>query len=109
MRIALDTTVLVRASVSPLGSARELLFAILEGRHTLLLSNEMLHEFETWNRHSERQRESPTPSPVFTDESILTVPPTLPVAGRGRFENASRQHRGVGSWGSFAGAQDDTC
>lgn len=44
MKIVLDTTVLVRANERTHGLARELLLLVVEGKHTLLLSNEMLHE-----------------------------------------------------------------
>ena len=44
MKIVLDTTILVRANESSQGLARQLLMKIVESEHTLLLSNEMLHE-----------------------------------------------------------------
>ena len=44
MKIVLDTTILVRAHERANGLARELLTGIVENKHTLLLSNEMLHE-----------------------------------------------------------------
>lgn len=44
MKIVLDTTILVRANEHTHGLARELLTKIVESRHTLLVSNEMLHE-----------------------------------------------------------------
>ena len=44
MKIVLDTTILVRANEHSQGLGRELLTTILESKHTLLLSNEMLHE-----------------------------------------------------------------
>ncbi len=44
MRIVLDTTILVRANESSQGLARQLLLDIITGPHTLLLSNEILHE-----------------------------------------------------------------
>ena len=44
MKIVLDTTILVRANEHSNGLARELLLTIVEGNHTLLLSNQMLHE-----------------------------------------------------------------
>ena len=44
MKIVLDTTILVRANEHSNGLARELLTNIVESKHTLLLSNEMLHE-----------------------------------------------------------------
>ena len=45
MKIVLDTTILVRANERSHGLARELLLNVVESKHTLLLSNEMLHEF----------------------------------------------------------------
>jgi putative PIN family toxin of toxin-antitoxin system len=44
VKIVLDTTILVRANEHSHGIARELLLNIVESKHTLLLSNEMLHE-----------------------------------------------------------------
>ena len=44
MKIVLDTTILVRANEHSHGLTRELLTSIVEGEHSLLLSNEMLHE-----------------------------------------------------------------
>ena len=44
MKIVLDTTILVRANEHSHGLARELLTNIVDSKHTLLLSNEMLHE-----------------------------------------------------------------
>ena len=44
MKIVLDTTILVRANEHSHGLARELLTTIVASKHTLLLSNEMLHE-----------------------------------------------------------------
>jgi uncharacterized protein len=44
VKIVLDTTILVRANEHSQGLGRELLTTILESKHTLLLSNEMLHE-----------------------------------------------------------------
>ena len=44
MKIVLDTTILVRANEHSQGLARELLIHIVDSKHTLLLSNEMLHE-----------------------------------------------------------------
>ena len=44
MKIVLDTTILVRAHERSHGLARELLLNVVESKHTLLLSNEMLHE-----------------------------------------------------------------
>ena len=44
MKIVLDTTILVRANERSHGLARELLLNVVESKHTLLFSNEMLHE-----------------------------------------------------------------
>ena len=44
MKIVLDTTILVRANEHAHGLGRELLTALIESQHVLLLSNEMLHE-----------------------------------------------------------------
>jgi putative PIN family toxin of toxin-antitoxin system len=44
VKIVPDTTILVRATERSHGLARELLMNIVAGEHTLLLSNEMLHE-----------------------------------------------------------------
>jgi putative PIN family toxin of toxin-antitoxin system len=44
VKIVLDTTILVRAHEHSNGLARELLLNMVAGKHTLLLSNEMLHE-----------------------------------------------------------------
>ncbi|MGH9643644.1 MAG: putative toxin-antitoxin system toxin component, PIN family [Terriglobales bacterium] len=44
MRIVLDTTILVRSTEKSHGPARDLLLNLIAGRHTLLLSNEILHE-----------------------------------------------------------------
>ena len=44
MRIVVDTTILVRATEKSHGPARELLLDIITGPHTLVLSNEILHE-----------------------------------------------------------------
>ncbi len=44
MRIVLDTTILVLANVSSQGPARDLLLTIIDQKHTLILSNEILHE-----------------------------------------------------------------
>ena len=41
MKIVLDTTILVRAKQRSHGLARELLWNVVESKHTLLLSNEM--------------------------------------------------------------------
>jgi putative PIN family toxin of toxin-antitoxin system len=44
VRIVLDTTILVRATDKTHGPARELLLTIVSGKHTLVLSSEILHE-----------------------------------------------------------------
>jgi putative PIN family toxin of toxin-antitoxin system len=44
VKIVLDTTILVRSNERSQGLARELLLTIIESKHKLLLSNEMLHE-----------------------------------------------------------------
>jgi putative PIN family toxin of toxin-antitoxin system len=44
VKIVLDMTILVRANERSNGLARELLLNVVESKHTLLLSNEMLHE-----------------------------------------------------------------
>ncbi len=44
MKIVLDTTILVRANEQAHGLGRELLTSLIESKHVLLLSNEMLHE-----------------------------------------------------------------
>ena len=55
MKIVLDTTILVRANEHTHGLARELLTNIVESKHTLLLSNEMLHELARVLRHPRLQ------------------------------------------------------
>ena len=44
MKIVLDNTILVRANEHAHGLGREVLTTLVESRHVLLLSNEMLHE-----------------------------------------------------------------
>lgn len=44
MKIVLDNTILVRAHECAHGLGRELLTSLIEGKHVLLLSNEMLQE-----------------------------------------------------------------
>jgi len=51
VKIVLDTTILVRANEHTHGLARELLTSILESEHTLLVSNEMLHELASVLRY----------------------------------------------------------
>jgi putative PIN family toxin of toxin-antitoxin system len=56
VKIVLDTTILVRANESSSGLARELLTKIVESNHTLLLSNEMLHELAKVLRYPRLQK-----------------------------------------------------
>jgi putative PIN family toxin of toxin-antitoxin system len=56
VKIVLDTTILVRANEHSQGLARELLTSIVESKHTLLLSNEMLHELARILRYPRLQR-----------------------------------------------------
>ena len=44
MRIVLDTTILVRANQNTQGLGRQLLLRVIEHRHTLLVSDELLYE-----------------------------------------------------------------
>ena len=44
MKIVLDNTILVRAHEHAHGLGRELLTSLIESKHVLVLSNEMLHE-----------------------------------------------------------------
>jgi putative PIN family toxin of toxin-antitoxin system len=44
VKIVLDNTILVRAHEQAHGLGRELLTGLIESKHVLLLSNEMLHE-----------------------------------------------------------------
>jgi len=44
VKIVLDNTILVRANEHAHGLGREVLTTLVESRHVLLLSNEMLHE-----------------------------------------------------------------
>ena len=53
MRILLDNAILVRASGTKRGLARDLLLQIVESQHVLLLSNEMLHELGKVLRYPE--------------------------------------------------------
>ena len=58
MKIVLDTTILVRSNRSnerSQGLARELLLNIIDSKHTLLLSNEMLYELAKVLRYSRLQ------------------------------------------------------
>ena len=56
MKIVLDTTILVRANEHSHGLARELLTGIVRSKHTLLLSNEMLHELARVLRNPRLQK-----------------------------------------------------
>jgi putative PIN family toxin of toxin-antitoxin system len=53
--IVLDTTILVRANESSHGLARQLLLEIVTGRHTLLLSSEILYELARVLRYPRMQ------------------------------------------------------
>jgi len=44
VKIVLDTSILVRAHEHSFGIARELLINVIASKHSLILSNEMLHE-----------------------------------------------------------------
>jgi putative PIN family toxin of toxin-antitoxin system len=55
VKIVLDTSILVRANEHSHGLARDLLIKIIEGRHTLLISNEMLHELSRVLRYPRLQ------------------------------------------------------
>lgn len=56
MKIVLDTTILVRANDHAFGLARQLLVTIVHSEHTLLLSNEMLHELARVLRYPRLQK-----------------------------------------------------
>jgi putative PIN family toxin of toxin-antitoxin system len=53
VRILLDNAILVRASATGRGLARDLLIQIVESQHVLLLSNEMLYELAKVLRYPE--------------------------------------------------------
>ena len=55
MKIVLDNTILVRAHEQAHGLGRELLTSLIESKHVLLLSNEMLHELATVLRYPRLQ------------------------------------------------------
>jgi len=55
MKIVLDNTILVRAHEQAHGLGRELLTRLIESKHVLLLSNEMLHELATVLRYPRLQ------------------------------------------------------
>jgi putative PIN family toxin of toxin-antitoxin system len=56
VKIVLDTTILVRAHEHAHGLARELLTSLIESKHVLLLSNEMLHELARVLRYPRLQK-----------------------------------------------------
>jgi putative PIN family toxin of toxin-antitoxin system len=56
VKIVLDTTILVRANEHSHGLARELLIGIIDSEHSLVLSNEMLHELARVLRYPRLQR-----------------------------------------------------
>jgi predicted nucleic acid-binding protein len=56
VRILLDNTIPVRAHSQSAGLARDLLVKIVEGSHTLLLSNEMLAELSKVLRYPRLQK-----------------------------------------------------
>jgi putative PIN family toxin of toxin-antitoxin system len=56
VKIVVDTTILVRANEHALGLARQLLITIVHSEHTLLLSNEMLHELARVMRYPRLQK-----------------------------------------------------
>ena len=55
MKIVLDNTILVRANEHAHGLGRELLTSLIESKHVLLLSNEMLHELARVLRYPRMQ------------------------------------------------------
>ena len=56
MRIVLDTAILVRATESSHGIARDLLLKIVTSKHNLVLSNEILYELARVLRYPRLQR-----------------------------------------------------
>jgi putative PIN family toxin of toxin-antitoxin system len=56
VKIVLDNTILVRANEHAHGLARELMTSIIESKHVLLLSNEMLNELARVLRYPRLQR-----------------------------------------------------
>ena len=72
MKIVLDTTILVRANEHSHGLARELLISIVRSRHTLLLSNEMLHELARVLRYPRLQTFYDLPESLVFDYVSLT-------------------------------------
>jgi predicted nucleic acid-binding protein len=74
VRIVLDTTILVRANERSHGLARELLLNVVESKHTLLPSNEMLHELAKGLRYPRLQAfYALTENLVFDYGDIATV------------------------------------
>jgi putative PIN family toxin of toxin-antitoxin system len=55
VKIVLDNTILVRANEQAHGLGRELLASLIESKHVLLLSNEMLHELARVLRYPRMQ------------------------------------------------------
>jgi predicted nucleic acid-binding protein len=73
VKIVLDTTILVRANEHSHGLARELLIAIVDSRHTLLLSNEMLSELARVLRYPRLQAFYDLPEASFITTSLSHV------------------------------------
>ena len=71
MKIVLDTTILVRANEHSHGLARELLTNIVESKHTLLLSNEMLHELAKVLRYPRLQAFYDLPENLVLDRKSV--------------------------------------
>jgi putative PIN family toxin of toxin-antitoxin system len=67
VKIVLDTTILVRANEHSHGLGRELLTSIVSSEHTLLLSNEMLHELARVLRYPRLQRFYDLPESLVFD------------------------------------------
>jgi len=55
VKIVLDTTILVRANEQAHGFGRQLLTSLIESKHVLLLSNEMLYELARVLRYPRMQ------------------------------------------------------
>jgi uncharacterized protein len=56
LKVVLDTTILVRAHEHTQGLPRQLLLSLVESSHTILLSNEMLHELARVLRYPRLKR-----------------------------------------------------
>jgi putative PIN family toxin of toxin-antitoxin system len=56
VKIVLDNTILVRANEQAHGLGRDLLTSLIESKHVLLLSNEMLYELATVLRYPRLQK-----------------------------------------------------